>query len=94
MGFALAFDVNGIMLRVTTVRELNVAPYTVLGWQVDDIEKVAGQLRDAGVQLERYPGLPQDEQGIWDAPGGAPGGLGSKTRTGIRSAFRSTDWSG
>jgi len=70
-GFALAFDVQGVMLRVTTVKTVAVAPYTVLGWQVEDIAATAKALQEAGVELQRYPGLPQDELGVWQAPGGA-----------------------
>jgi catechol 2,3-dioxygenase-like lactoylglutathione lyase family enzyme len=33
--FALVFDANGTMLRVTTVRELVPDPFTVLGWDVE-----------------------------------------------------------
>ncbi len=35
--FALVFDANGIMLRVTAVREHNPAPFTVLGWGVESV---------------------------------------------------------
>lgn len=69
--FALVFDANGTTLRVSTVRELAPAKYTVLGWEVPDIAAAATALEAAGVNLERY-GLPdQDECGIWTAPGGA-----------------------
>jgi catechol 2,3-dioxygenase-like lactoylglutathione lyase family enzyme len=69
--FALVFDANGIMLRVTIVREHQAAPYTVLGWEVADIAATAKKLVEAGVQLARYPGMQQDQLGIWTAPGGA-----------------------
>jgi catechol 2,3-dioxygenase-like lactoylglutathione lyase family enzyme len=69
-GFALVFDANGTTVRVATVRELNPAPYTVLGWQVDDIESAVKELTAAGVVFERYGIFPQDEFGIWVAPGG------------------------
>lgn len=69
--FALVFDANGTMLRVSVVKELAAAPYTVLGWEVADIAETAKQLAAAGVKLERFPGMPQDELGIWTAPGGA-----------------------
>lgn len=68
--FALVFDAHGTMLRVTIVREIVVAPYTVLGWEVPDIAATVKELAAAGVKLERYPGMPQDELGIWTAPGG------------------------
>src|SRR5579864_6745253 len=70
-GFALAFDANGTMLRVSLVREVVAAPYTVLGWEVDDIVAKAKALTKSGVKLERYESfLKQDELGIWTAPGG------------------------
>lgn len=68
--FALAFDAHGIMLRVTSVKALTAAPYTVLGWKVSDIAAAAKELQAAGVKLERYEGFGQDELGIWTAPGG------------------------
>ena len=69
--FALVFDAAGTMLRVTRVQELAGAKYTVLGWEVQDIVQTAKQLQRAQVALERYPGMPQDELGIWNAPSGA-----------------------
>jgi len=69
--FALVFDAHGTMLRVTIVKTLNAAGYTVLGWQVPDIVTAAKSLQKAGVQFERYPGMNQDEMGIWASPGGA-----------------------
>jgi catechol 2,3-dioxygenase-like lactoylglutathione lyase family enzyme len=70
-GFALVFDANGTMLRVSIGRGFTPAKHTVLGWEVPDIVATAAELEKAGVKLERY-GLPgQDELGIWTAPGGA-----------------------
>ncbi len=69
--FALVFDAAGTMLRVTTVQEVAAANYTVLGWQVPDIVRIAKDLREAGVILERYAGMQQDELGIWHSPSGA-----------------------
>lgn len=69
--FALVFDVHGIMLRVTAVKELTPAPYTVLGWRVPDIAEAAQALDAAGVAFQRYPGLEQDGSGVWASPGGA-----------------------
>jgi catechol 2,3-dioxygenase-like lactoylglutathione lyase family enzyme len=71
-GFALAFDAGGTMLRVTTVRELQPAGYTVLGWLVPDIRQAVRKLGDRGVAFQRYEGiLAQDELGIWKSPSGA-----------------------
>ncbi|HXR37962.1 MAG TPA: VOC family protein [Terracidiphilus sp.] len=70
--FALVFDANGTMLRVTTVHEQNPDPFTVLGWEVDSIESTVERLTAAGVAFLRYPGLNDgDALGIWTAPGGA-----------------------
>jgi len=67
--WALVFDAHGTALRVTPVKELSPAPYTVLGWQVADIIDAATSLQSAGVRFERYAGLEQDQLGIWTAPG-------------------------
>ncbi|HLK21668.1 MAG TPA: VOC family protein [Bryobacteraceae bacterium] len=69
--FALVFDANGTMLRVTVVTDVHPAGYTVLGWKVVDIAAAAQTLAKAGVQFERYPGMSQNELGIWASPGGA-----------------------
>jgi catechol 2,3-dioxygenase-like lactoylglutathione lyase family enzyme len=69
--FALVFDAAGTMLRVTTVQEVAAAKYTVLGWHVQDIVVTAKRLREADVALEHYPGMQQDELGIWTSPSGA-----------------------
>ena len=69
--FALVFDANGTALRVTIVREIVVAPYTVLGWEVPDIAATATDLAAAGVTLERFPGMTQDDLGVWTSPSGA-----------------------
>ena len=69
--FAMVFDLCGTMLRVTPVKELTPAPYTVLGWNVSDIVAGAKALQKSGVVFQRYPGLEQDESGIWTSPSGA-----------------------
>lgn len=69
--FALVFDATGTMLRVTRVQELAAAKYTVLGWRVRNIVQTAKDLQTAHVILERYPGMHQDEVGIWNSPSGA-----------------------
>ena len=68
--FAGVFDANGIMLRVTAVAMVSPAPYTVLGWQVTDIESVVDGLGGRGVSFIRYEGMEQDDRCIWTAPSG------------------------
>jgi hypothetical protein len=46
------------------------ATYTVLNFQVDDVEAAVDELAARGVSFERYEGFEQDEKGI--ARGGGP----------------------
>lgn len=69
--FALMFDAGGTKLRVTAVKELQPAGFTILGWEVPDIHVAVQALAKRGVQFRRYEGLDQDESGIWTSPSGA-----------------------
>ena len=69
--FALVFDVQGTMLRVTVVPEVKPAKFTVLGWKVPDIQAAVSSLDKQGVEFQRYAGLQQDGLGIWTSPSGA-----------------------
>jgi catechol 2,3-dioxygenase-like lactoylglutathione lyase family enzyme len=69
--FALVFDAHGTMLRIQKVETLSPARYTTLGWHVGDIQEAVELLRKRGIVYARYPGLPQDEQGIWTTPAGS-----------------------
>ena len=40
------------------------ATYTILNFQVDDVEKAVDDLAGRGVRFERYDGFEQDEKGI------------------------------
>jgi catechol 2,3-dioxygenase-like lactoylglutathione lyase family enzyme len=44
--------------------DLQPANYTMLNFQVDDIDRAVDELNARGVQLERYEGFDQDEKGI------------------------------
>ena len=68
--FALVFDANGTMLRIQKVQTLTSAGHTVLGWHVVDVHETVEMLLKRGIIFERYPGLLQDEQGIWTTPDG------------------------
>ena len=70
--FALVFDANGTMIRVTTVQEHHPQPFTVLGWDVESIESTVQKLTAAGVVFLRYPGVNESNPlGIWTSPSGA-----------------------
>lgn len=61
---ALVFDAGGTALRISKVPAVAPAPYTVLGWQVDDIAAVVANLATHGVTLQRYENMAQDAAGI------------------------------
>lgn len=68
--FAVVFDSFGTTLRASPVKELTPQPFTVLGWEVSDIQAAVKALAASGVELMRVPGLTQDALGIW-SPGGS-----------------------
>jgi len=67
--FAVVFDLNGTMLRISTVKDQKPPAHTVLGWEVPDIVAAARALKAKGVKFNIYEGFGQDELGIWTAPG-------------------------
>jgi len=69
--FALEFRSGGNMIRISKVDDFTPMPFTVLGWEVTDIQKVVEDLTKRGVTFEKYSFLKQDDLGIWDAPGGS-----------------------
>jgi catechol 2,3-dioxygenase-like lactoylglutathione lyase family enzyme len=69
--FACVFDAAGTPLRVNRVDSLTPAPYTILGWTVADAGATARALAARGVEILRFDGMGQDEDGVWTAPGGA-----------------------
>ena len=69
--FALIFDANGVVLRIAIDPESTPTRGTVLGWRVPDIVAAVHDLAAAGVTLERYSFMQQDENGIWSSPSGS-----------------------
>jgi catechol 2,3-dioxygenase-like lactoylglutathione lyase family enzyme len=69
-GFALVFDSNGIMLRISKVAAFTPAQHTVLGWESSDIARAIEKLAAQGIAFERYPNLGQDERGVCTFPTG------------------------
>jgi catechol 2,3-dioxygenase-like lactoylglutathione lyase family enzyme len=67
---AVALDSDGIELRVNLVESKAQAPYTVLGWAVDDLTAEVTKLRDRGLTFTDYPGMEQDADDAWTAPDG------------------------
>jgi len=69
-GFALVLDANGIMIRVAKAPDFKPAQFTILGWQVTDIDNVVTALQEKGVHFEIFGFFKQDKLGIWTAPTG------------------------
>lgn len=68
--FALVFDLNGTMLRATFAGEFKAQPFTILGWQVSDIDAAVHTLEAAGVVFNKYPWM-QGDGVVWTSPSGA-----------------------
>jgi catechol 2,3-dioxygenase-like lactoylglutathione lyase family enzyme len=69
-GFALVFDMKGVMLRISKVKEFTPVQGTALGWESRDIRADVTRLSDKGVSFEIFPNMGQDELGIATFPSG------------------------
>jgi catechol 2,3-dioxygenase-like lactoylglutathione lyase family enzyme len=70
-GFACVFQAGPVELRVSLVEQVVAAPYTALGWTVEDILAAIGALTEKGVVFERFDRIAQEDAAVWSAPGGA-----------------------
>jgi catechol 2,3-dioxygenase-like lactoylglutathione lyase family enzyme len=68
--FALVMRSGPTMIRIVKLNDFKPAQNTVLGWEVDDIEKVVAWLKKQGIMLEDYPFIQDRKTLIWAAPGG------------------------
>lgn len=72
--FALIFRVGpepGTMLRVVRAPGFTPAPFTIFGWEVDDIQAAVNDLNKRGIKFLRFGFFEQDEQGVWSSPDGS-----------------------
>lgn len=69
-GFALVFDMNGVMLRIVKASNFTPAQGTVLGWEARDIAATMKKLAQQGIAFERYPNMGQDAEGVCTFPNG------------------------
>lgn len=67
-GFALVCETGGTMLRIVEPRDFAPQPFTVLGWEVADLDAEIARLRAAGVRFEHF-GLAEEGE-AWTAPNG------------------------
>jgi len=68
--FALVVESNGTRVRIGEMPNLQPAQFTVLGWEVPDMEEAVSDLQSRGVELQKYGLKGQDERGVWTTPGG------------------------
>lgn len=69
--FAVTFALAGnATIRLTDLPGHEALGHTVLGWNVPDIRAAVAALRDRGITFKVYEGFGQDDDGIWEAPGG------------------------
>ena len=60
----LVFETGGVMLRIGKVGEFTPLPFTVLGWEVDDLEAAITGLGERGVSTVHFEGVEQNDLGI------------------------------
>jgi len=65
----MALKLNGGDVFVYRNPDFVPATYTILNFEVDDIDTAVDELSSGGIEFERYEGFEQDEKGIARGPG-------------------------
>src|SRR5208283_4142347 len=65
--FAMVFECGATTIRVVKVDDFKAQEFTILGWQVADIQESVAMLKARGITFERYPWMEQNESGTWTA---------------------------
>lgn len=68
--FALVMQAGKSMIRIVKGAKFTPAQYTVMGWEVTDIEAMVKWLDGRGVAFEKYPFVQDQKSGIWTTPNG------------------------
>lgn len=68
--FALVMNTGENTVRIVRVKDFAPAQFTVMGWEVENIEAVVAGLKDRGVVFEDYPFIQNRESLIWSTPNG------------------------
>jgi catechol 2,3-dioxygenase-like lactoylglutathione lyase family enzyme len=69
--FAMVFDSNGTMIRIVRAPEFTPFSFTLLGWEVPDLDAAVADLTAKGAQFNQYGFPGQAPNGVWTAPGNA-----------------------
>ena len=67
----MALKLNGGDVFLYRKPDFEPATYTILNFEVDDIDAAVDELTSSGISFERYEGFEQDEKGIAHGPGPA-----------------------
>lgn len=67
----LEFRANGILIKMSIVKELTPGAFTILEWKVKDIFEMIKSLNRKDIFCERYDHLLQDKNGIWTSQNGS-----------------------
>ncbi len=68
--FALVYQLAGAELRLSKVPAHSPLPFTVLDWQVSDIDQAHAALSASGIEFAIFDGMGQDQRGVWTSPDG------------------------
>jgi predicted enzyme related to lactoylglutathione lyase len=60
---------DGAQVLMYLSADMTPASYTMLNFEVDDIDAAVDQLGERGVSFERYDGFEHDEKGVVRGPG-------------------------
>jgi iron uptake system component EfeO len=61
---------HGAKLRITPVPDFTPQPFTIAGWDVEDVDATIAALVSLGVVFNRYDGMEQCANGAWESPNG------------------------
>ena len=69
--FAMMLKSKENMIRLWKTSKVTPAPSTVLGWEVEDVEKVVRELMSRGIVFQKYEWVKDPlGLGIWTTPNG------------------------
>lgn len=71
--YALVFQTHNATLRVAKVEQVSPPTGTALGWRVPDVRAAVRALAARGIVFERFPGMGQDDLGVWSPAGPTTG---------------------
>ena len=68
--YALVMSTGKNTIRISKVKGFSPAQYTVLGWEVENIDSVVLGLMERGLTFADYPFIQDRELLIWTTPNG------------------------